>query len=157
MENLPTARVNFSPPFFHTGVDNAGPVNLILFVGHGQKTSKHYVALFVCFATRAIHLECVEDYSSDKVMTAFVRFVSRRGLLSDVYSDNGTNFQGADRELQRSFRALINDPIVQSRIANDGIKWHFLPPAASHFGGLWEAGVESLKDLRRVIISHTLS
>lgn len=158
MGDLPNARVNSSPPFSHTGVDYAGPMNLIPFVGRGQKTAKHYVALFICFATRAIHLECVEDYSSDGFLAAFARFASRRGLPSDVYSDNGTNFQGADRELQRSFNAFIKDPIVQNAINNDGIKWHFLPPAAPHFGGIWEAGVKSLKHhLKRVVGSHTLS
>ncbi|XP_071629537.1 uncharacterized protein [Temnothorax longispinosus] len=156
MGDLPKQRVNPSPPFTHTGVDYAGPMNVIPFVGRGQRGRKHYVA--VCLATRAIHLECVEDYSTEGFLAAFQRFVSRRGLPSDIYSDNGTNFQGSDRELQRHFLALMQDPLLNDTLTNDGVKWHFIPPAAPHFGGIWEASVKSLKQhMRRVIGSRTLS
>ncbi|XP_024885024.1 uncharacterized protein LOC112463080 [Temnothorax curvispinosus] len=75
-----------------------------------------------------------------------------------MYSDNGTNFRGADRELQCSFRSLMNDPSLKEILANDGVKWHFVPPVAPHFGGLWEAGVKSFKHhLKRVIGARTLS
>ncbi|XP_011859476.1 PREDICTED: uncharacterized protein LOC105556968 [Vollenhovia emeryi] len=158
MGDLPSPRVNPSPPFSHTGIDYAGPMLITPFVGRGQRGSKHYVAVFVCLATKAIHLECVEDYSTEGFLAAFHRVVSRRGLPSDMYSDNGTNFQGADRELQRSFRALKRDPFLKSVLANDGVTWHFVPPAAPHFGGLWEAGVKSLKHhLKRVVGARTLS
>jgi hypothetical protein len=62
MGNLPESRVNPSSQFSHTGVDYAGPFGIILFAGRGQRIRKQYVALFVCLATKAIHLEVVEDY-----------------------------------------------------------------------------------------------
>jgi hypothetical protein len=75
-----------------------------------------------------------------------------------MYSDNGTNVHGADRELPTSFQAVSSDSTLQASLANDGVQWHFIYPAAPHFGGLWEAGVKSLKfHLRRVIGSRTLS
>jgi len=71
-----------------------------------------------------------------------------------MYSDNGTTFVGADREMTASFR----DPAFLNRIASDSVSWHFIPPAAPHFGGLWDAGVRSVKyHLRRVIGAHTLT
>ncbi|XP_071638456.1 uncharacterized protein [Temnothorax longispinosus] len=158
MGDLPNPRVNPSPPFSHTGINYAGPMIITPVVGRGQRGSKHHVAVFGCLATKAIHLECVEDYSSEGFLAAFHQFVSRRGLPSNMYSDNGTNFRGADRELQCSFRSLRNDPSLKEILANDGVKWHFVPPAAPHFGGLWEAGVKSFKHhLKRVIGARTLS
>ncbi|XP_029155176.1 uncharacterized protein LOC114928260 [Nylanderia fulva] len=147
-----------SPPFTHTGVDYAGPMSIIPVVGRGQKSRKYYVVVFICLATKAVHLEYVDDYTTAGFLAAFKRFASRRGLPSDIYSDNGTNFQGADRELYSVFQRLIADPELKNTVANDNVKWHFIPPAAPHFGGLWEAGVKGLKfHLKRVTGSRTLS
>lgn len=81
---------------------------------------------------------------------------ARHGIPTSVYSDNGTTFVGADRELQSAFRASVRDPNFLNRTASDQVSWHFLPPSAPHFGGLWEAGVRSVKHhLKRVIGSHS--
>lgn len=75
-----------------------------------------------------------------------------------TYSDNGTNFQGADRELYQAFQRLSVDPNLRDVIANDNVKWHFIPPSAPHFGGLRKTGVKGLKyHLKRVVGSRTLS
>nr|XP_012217594.1 PREDICTED: uncharacterized protein LOC105669296 [Linepithema humile] len=75
-----------------------------------------------------------------------------------MYSDNGLTFVGADRELTVAFRAALRNPEFQNRTAADHITWHFIPPSGPHFGGLWEAGVRSVKHhLRRVAGSHTLT
>jgi len=103
MGNLPEPRVNPSPPFSHTGVDYAGPMNIIPFVGRGQRGTKHYVVVFICLSTKAIHLECVDDYSTEGFLAAFSRFAGRRGLPSHVYSDNGTNFQGQITNFNETF------------------------------------------------------
>lgn len=156
MGDLPSVRVTPARPFTHVGVDYAGPLVVKLAPGRGSRTVKSYIALFVCLATRAIHLEHVKDCSTEEFLAAFDRFVSRRGLPAKVYSDNGTNFQGADRELTEQFRLIMDDPDVRNHFATDGVAWHFIPPSAPHFGGLWEAGVKSVKHhLRRVMGSFT--
>ncbi|XP_054000653.1 uncharacterized protein LOC128888060 [Hylaeus anthracinus] len=158
MEDLPRARVSPSRPFLHTGVDYAGPFSVLPRRGRGQRYYKGYVAVFVCLSVRAIHLELVNDYSFESFLASFKRFTARCGIPSDLYSDNGTNFQGAAKELSSTFRNLMKDADLMSRLATDGTSWHFISPAAPHFGGIWEAGVKSMKHhLRRVIDSHTLS
>ncbi|XP_018399614.1 PREDICTED: uncharacterized protein LOC108777272 [Cyphomyrmex costatus] len=102
--------------------------------------------------------ELVSDYTSPTFIAAYQRFVSRRGLPTSMYSDNGTTFHGADRELSSAHAAAIRDPNFRNRLASDGTAWHFLPPASPHFGGLWEAGVKSVKHhLKRCIGLHTLT
>jgi len=69
MGDLLTPRVNPSPPFSHTDIGYADPLGILPLAGRGQR--KHYVALFVCLATRAIHLECVKDYTTAGFLAAF--------------------------------------------------------------------------------------
>ncbi|XP_025266669.1 uncharacterized protein LOC112638716 [Camponotus floridanus] len=87
------------------------------------------------------------------------RFISRRGLCEEMYSDCGTNFVGADRQLREFFRASSPDGRrIAQGITKEGVSWRFNPPAAPHFGGLWEAAVKSTKHhLRRVIGESTLT
>lgn len=158
MGNLPEPRVTPARAFAHCGIDYAGPISVLAISGRGQKAHKAYIAVFVCLCTRAIHLELVSDYSTKKFLAAFTRFASRRGTPTTVMSDNGTTFQGADRELRGAFRTLRQDPELQAHMENLEISWKFIPPSAPHHGGIWEAGVKSTKHhLRRVIGDKTLS
>ncbi|XP_065356301.1 uncharacterized protein LOC135950699 [Calliphora vicina] len=103
--------------------------------------------------TKAIHLEAVSDLTSEAFLAALRRFFGRRGVSSDIYSDNGTNFVGADKKLCNDFKAAVrNNQTVIPILAMQKIRWHFIPPAAPHFGGIWEAGVKSVKfHLKRTI------
>ncbi|XP_067207875.1 uncharacterized protein [Linepithema humile] len=158
MAALPARRVNPAPPFSSVGLDYAGPFLVTTHAARGQRTYKHFVAVFVCFVTKAVHLECVEDYSTSAFLAAFSRFTSRRGLPTHVHSDNGTNFQGADRELYRAWKSINNDEELRASVVNDKISWHFSPPAAPHFGGLWEAAVKGFKlHFKRIAGARTLS
>lgn len=127
-------------------------------VGRGKKAFKAHIAVFVCLSTRAIHLELVHNLTSEGFLAAYRRFTARRGLPTSLYSDNGTGFHGAERELYLAFKALNRDQELNSHLASDGTSWHFIPPSAPHFGGLWEAGVKSVKHhLKRILGCHTLS
>ena len=152
MADLPAARVSPSRPFENTGVDYAGPIMARPAKGRGYKAHKAYVALFVCMSTRAVHLELVSNYTTATFLAAFQRFVSRRGRSQRVHSDNGTNFRGA------AIRDAVGSPDLVAFSDTENIAWSFIPPAAPHFGGLWEAGVKSAKHhLHRVMRDHTLS
>ncbi|XP_018392385.1 PREDICTED: uncharacterized protein LOC108771565 [Cyphomyrmex costatus] len=137
---------------FH-GVDYAGPFIIKTWRGRAAKTYKGYLAIFVCFATSAIHIEVVTEYTTEAFLSAYKRFISRRGICATLQSDCGTNFVGADRELRRRFEATTKESReIATALAHLGTKWLFIPPAAPHFGGKWEAAVKSTKfHLRRVI------
>ncbi|XP_071055491.1 uncharacterized protein [Onthophagus taurus] len=64
MGELPAPRVCPAPPFTHTGVDYAGPIQIRTTKGRGHKSYKGYIAVFVCLTTKAIHLEAVSDIQS---------------------------------------------------------------------------------------------
>lgn len=126
--------------------------------GRGKASHKAYIAIFVCLATRAVHLELVDGYSTSAFIATFERFCARRRLPESIYSDNGTTFVGADREMKKSFRNALRDPDFQNSTSCDGVTWKFIAPSSPHFDGLWKAGVRSMKHhLRRVIGTHTLT
>ena len=69
----------------------------------GRKVEKVYIALFTCASTRAVHLELVEDNTSESFLRAFKRYVSRRSFPSVIYSDNATTFR-ASADILMGFR-----------------------------------------------------
>ncbi|XP_012521966.2 uncharacterized protein LOC105828265 [Monomorium pharaonis] len=152
MGELPKARVSQTMPFHNTGVDYAGPLLVKDRKGRGSKTSKAFVCLFICFATKALHLELVSNLTSETFIAAFRRFLVRRGTPAHIYSDNGTNFIGANRELKKLARSLTNNAAFIEKTANKiSINWHFIPVHSPHFGGVWKAEVKSTKHhLKRV-------
>ena len=147
MGSLPTNRVNFSRPFQNTGVDYAGPLTMKAYAGRCKIMLKVYIAVFVCLCTKAIHVELVTDLTSKGFLAAFKRFVLRRGRCHKLYSDNGKNFVGANRIMQDELKSAEKTwkSELEIKFSKLGTEWHFIPPASPNFGGLWEAGVKSLK------------
>jgi transposase InsO family protein len=62
--------------------------------------TKGYIAIFVCFATKAVHIEVVTSLTTEALLAALRRFIARRGKPKTMYSDNGTSFQGDANELR---------------------------------------------------------
>lgn len=148
MADLPPARVTEAAAFLHVGVDYFGPI-MIKEKKHRNRTQlKAYGCIFVCMATKAVHLEIVSDLTTEGFLAAFRRFIGRRGIPGHIYSDNGTNFVGANNKLHELF-VLFNSDEFKTQVDSDAIKrnirWHFNPPLSPHFGGIWEAAVKSFK------------
>ncbi|XP_017472768.1 PREDICTED: uncharacterized protein LOC108363795 [Rhagoletis zephyria] len=144
MASLPKARVTPAPPFSVSGVDYCGPFNIRIGSKAIRTVKKTYAAIFVCMATKAVHIELAEDLSAEAFINIYTRFVNRRGLCTDLYSDNGTAFVGANRMMAEDLQAWHGE-YAQQNLANKGTRWHFISPGAPHHGGLWEAAVKSAK------------
>lgn len=158
MSNLPNARILSSFPFQHTGVDYAGPFFIADRKGRGRQVTKAYICVFVCFSTKAIHLELVSNLTSEHFIACFHRFTSRRGVPSHIYSDNGTTFI-AYNELKEVGKFLYNNQKTVNDFASSiGCIWHFIPPYSPNFGGLWEVAVKSMKfHFKRVLKDATIT
>ena len=84
MGQLPQRRVVPSRPFASSGVDFCGPVYLRTRV-RSKIRSKAYIAIFVCFTPRAVHIELVSELTTAAFLAALRRFLARRG--SDIRGD----------------------------------------------------------------------
>ncbi|XP_063989736.1 uncharacterized protein LOC135168999 [Diachasmimorpha longicaudata] len=159
MGQLPTARVSPSRAFLHTGVDYAGPMPILKWRPTNAQPAAVHIAVFVCLSTSAVHLELVTRQSTDAFIAAFKRFTGRRGIPQVMYSDNGSNFEGAAGVLHRLYNEESpENQQIQAALATNGTRWSFIPPRAPHFGGKWEAAVKSTKyHLKRTLGTTTLT
>jgi hypothetical protein len=88
---------------------------------------KSYIALFVCFSTKAVHLELVGDLTTESFLAVFKR--KREFLRSEKFKQK-----------------------ISNEFLNTCTKFNFIPARSPHFGGLWERCVQSVKHhLRRIL------
>jgi transposase InsO family protein len=134
--------------FETVGVDYFSPFN----VKRGRGCKKRCCCRFTCLTIRAVHLEVAFSMDSDSFLCAFFRFIARRGIPRDVYSDNGTNFVGALDDFQRALERWDQNKI-HSKLLSKGSNWHFGPAEAHHSGGAWERMIRSV----RQVLFHLMS
>ncbi|UYV74126.1 hypothetical protein LAZ67_11002194 [Cordylochernes scorpioides] len=147
MGNLPTLGINWTRPFTKTGIDFAGPVIVKTSNLRNVRCDKAYIALFICMFSKAIHIELVTNLTTEVFLAALQRFIACRGRPAEINTDIATNFVGAYKDLRKLFNSNIH-----GFVSSEEIKWNFIPPYSPHFGGLWEAGIKSVKyHLRRIV------
>ncbi|XP_062538119.1 uncharacterized protein LOC134206418 [Armigeres subalbatus] len=141
MADLPQARLAvYSPPFTHTGLDFFGPYEVAV----GRRVEKRWGMLATCLTIRAIHIEVVHTLSTDSCIMAIRNFIARRGTPRMIYTDRGTNFIGASRQMKEAAQAVNTDEVMKEFITSD-TNWSFNPPLAPHMGGSWERLIGSVK------------
>ncbi|XP_015926265.2 uncharacterized protein [Parasteatoda tepidariorum] len=148
MAPLPEFRIEQSHPFNATGLDFAGPLYI------KNSDVKHYILLFTCAATRAVHLELVNSLTTENFLLAFRRFIARRGLCSVMYSDNAKTFKRAELDLKNIWKT-INHPDVKKFYALHGITWRYIVEKAAWWGGFYERLIRSVKTALRKTIGKT--
>ena len=155
---MPTARTSVAPPLSRTGINFAGPLTLREGSTRKPVLYKAYICVFICMVTRAMHLEVCQSMDTQEFVATFRKFCNRRGTPAEIFTDNGSNFVGAANE-KKDIRKLIHSSkqSLSHLVAEQEVQWHFNPPRAPHFGGLWEAGVKSMKkQLKKLIAPHPL-
>lgn len=151
MGDLPAPRVQVSHPFSVCGVDLGGPYLIKNSFLRNTKSIKAWLCVFICFSSKAMHLELVTELSTDSFLKAFKRFIARRGLCSEIFSDNATNFIGAENVINQ-----LEEREFQTFLVENKIKWNFIPPRSPHVGGLWESAVRLTKYHLKRILQNTL-
>lgn len=144
MADLPPARLRlYHPAFYSTGMDCFGPLEVKV----GRRTEKRWGILYKCLTTRAVYIDLLNSLDIDAFLMSLRRFISRRGKPYEVFSDQGTNFKGGNAELEQVYHKLA--PLLKIQLASHQIDFHFNPPKAPHFGGVWEREIRSVKSALR--------
>ena len=145
MSDLPEDRLTGgNPPFYYTATDLFGP--FYVSVGRGRAQQKRYGIIFTCLTSRAAHIELAYSLDTDSYINALRRFICRRGCPKIMRSDNGTNLTSANRELKEATDQWSSLKINQFCLRKE-IEWRFQPPHASHFGGVFEREIRTIRKI----------
>ena len=100
--------------------------------------------IFVCFVSRAVHLDLSKDYSTNSFLQVMRRFASVRGWPKRVHSDHGTQLVAASKELKETVQELDWRALQEHGIKHK-LEWSFYPADAPWMNGVTEALVKSTK------------
>lgn len=157
MADLPEDRLKEAPPFSYVGLDVFGPWSVVTRrTRGGSANSKRWGVLFTCLVSRAIHVELVEEVSSASFINCLRRFIALRGPVQQIRSDRGTNFIGAVKELSLDAEFVESGP-VKDYLTMNKVLWIFNPPHASHFGGVWERMIGSVRRILDALLLENKS
>ena len=152
MADLPADRLESVAPFTNVGVDFFGP----FIVKEGRKELKRYGVIYTCLVSRAVHLEVANALTTSSFLNSLRRFLSIRGPISLLRADRGTNFVGASRELSKAWSEIKEDSVREFLLDNGAaFEFKFNPASASHFGGVWERLIRSVRSILDGILSQT--
>ena len=146
--DLPSERLEFAVPFENSGADVFGPFHLR---HSGRGTIKRFVLMVTCLGVRAVALFPLKNMSTSSVVNALVRMNAQYPGLKKVFSDQGSNFKGADREIREAV-AQWNKDLLNSELEKVGVTWHFGPAACGSAGGAWERLIGLTKNLLKSVL-----
>jgi hypothetical protein len=127
-------------PFSHVGADCFGPI----LIKAGRSEVKRWGVIFTCLTFRAVHLEIVLDLSADQMLLAVRRLIARRGPITIMYSDNGTNFVGSKR-ISRDETLSAQRHLGEETARLLRLEWKFIPAFSPWMGGSWERLIGFIK------------
>lgn len=146
MANLPSERMETAPPFTYCGMDCFGP----FYIKEGRKELKRYGLLFTCLCSRAVHIELLDNLSTDAFLNSLRAFIALRGNVRQLQSDQGTNFVGARREFLEAVKEMDQECLKQL-----GCEFVMNPPSASHMGGAWERQIRTIRSVLTSILDQS--
>ena len=152
MADLPADRTETHPPFTNVGMDVFGPWHILVKKLRGAAANaKRWGLVFTCLSSRGIHIEVLHSMDANSFICALRRFFAIRGPAAILRCDCGTNFVGAKSELDGSLKEMDKER-VQRYVTEQGCEWKFNPPHASHFGGVWERQIGTIRRVLDVML-----
>jgi hypothetical protein len=142
MADLPEDRVETSPPFAYCGIDCFGPFK----VKQGRKEYKRYGLLLTCMCSRAVHIEVLDDMTTDAFINALRCFIAIRGTVRQIRCDQGSNFIGAKNEFSEALKEMDGGRL-QAYLAERQCDFVMNAPHSSHAGGVWERQIRTIRNV----------
>lgn len=142
MAELPKERVEASAPFTYSGIDCFGPFT----VKKARKEYKRYGLIFTCLCSRAVHIEMLEDLSTDSFINALRCFISLRGAVRQLRCDQGSNFVGARNEFKEALKQC-DTKLLEIFLTEKQCEFVFNAPSDSPASGVWECQIRTVRNV----------
>ena len=102
--------------------------------------------LFTCLSSHAVHLELIDSLDTSTFKNALCHFLGIKGKGSLFRNDKGNNFVGSrNQDKLLNQEATIDIDYIRAYRNSVFSDWMFNPAHASHFGGVWEINVCSVR------------
>lgn len=131
------------------GIDCFGP----FVTKRGRKECNRYGLIFTRMSSRAVHLEILDDMSTDAFIYALRCFISLRGLVCQLRYDKSTNFVGAKNEFKEALKQCDTEAL-KAFLVDKQCEFTFNAPAASHAGSVWERKIRTIRNVLNVTIAQ---
>ena len=150
ISELPSDRLQESPPFTCSGVNLFSPFT----IRNYRKALDRYGVMFTCLCSRAIPIETAYSLETDSFILSLRRFIRIQGNIQLMRSDNGTNFVGAVKELQKGFQEMDHNQISQylQRHGTDWLTSIRNPPTASLMRGVWKRQIRTARSILNALL-----
>lgn len=149
MANLPEDRVESAPPFTYCGMDCFEPFT----IKEGRRKLKRYAVIFTCMSSWAVHIEQLDDMTTDAFINALRCFTAIQGTVQQLRSDQGSNFVGARNELTNTTKELDKDRI-QTYLTTNRCEFVTNVPCSSYWGGVWERQIRTTRSILNTILNN---
>ena len=138
MADLPKERMETAPPFTYCGMDCFGP----FYAKDRRRELKRYGLLLTCMGSRAVHIEMLDDLTTNAFINSLRSFIAIRGNVCQIRCDQGSNFIGARREFVDALKEMD-----QTRLKELGCEFIMNTPSSSHMGGVWERQIPTIRSV----------
>ena len=102
--------------------------------------------------SRAVHIEQLDDMTTDAFINALRCFTAIRGPIQQLRSDQGSNFVGARNELAKAMKELDNK--IQSYLTSNRCKFVMNVPYSSHRGGVRERQIRTTRSILNSVLNN---
>lgn len=102
--------------------------------------------LYTCLVVRDVHIEVAHNLNTDSFLNSSRQFIARRGSLELIRSENGSNFESGERQLNRSIKGW-NQGNIANFLLQRNVQWAFSPPC-----GPWEHCIRTVSKVLNVLV-----
>ena len=96
-------------------------------IKEGRREMKKYAVIFTCMNSRAVHIEVLDDMTTDAFLNVLRCFTAMRGPVHQLRSDRGSNFVGARNKLAAATKEM-NVNKIASHLRDHDCEFLLNPP-----------------------------